>query len=313
MMQDDFRFFKLSKSSRLLLSGGLFAAGIALELALRASMFFPGIVLVIAGWWPLMLRKATNKPEDQNLEEWRPVTMAEVDRLDDGLRESKKLRKKTRSVSTGLALGLGIPFMVVFLGLSAAMDRLDLYFIGVNAVALLVPALFFGRVRVFTPTDIAMKMPCFRALLAEKLPEGVAVAPYLRFDKDKSGADIPEDLRLLFELKRPPADLVGVQVQAAINNGPNGAVPYMYAVVLTKGKSGPSHKVAQRVKSSGFEVEVGGDDNYGTVVLRQETGGGGYETKVDDCRKLLRLCVKVLQVIEGEGGKVAGGASPAKA
>jgi hypothetical protein len=297
-MQDDFRFFKLGLSSRLLLAGGLFAAGVALELALVDAMAI-GIVVALAGWAPLMLRRATNKPDDQGLEEWRPVPMAEVDRLDDGLRESKKLRKRTRSVSTGLALGLGLPAFLVFLGASAALGRNDLYFSGANAALFLVPALFFGRVKVFTPADISMKMPCFRALLAEKLPEEVAVAPYIRFDKDASGADVPEDLRLLYELKRSPADLVGIQVQAAINNGPNGAVPYMYAVVLTKGKAGPSYKVAGRVKASGYEIEVGGDDEYGTVVMRQETGDGGYETKPDDCKRLLALCLKVLKGLAG--------------
>jgi hypothetical protein len=296
-MQDDFRFLKLGLASRLLVSGGLFAAGIALELAMRAGMFLPGILVVAAGWFPLMLKKATNKPDDQGLEEWRPVPMAEIDRLDDGLNESRKLRRKTRSLSTGLALGLGIPAFVVFLALTAAFERADLAFIGVNAVVLLVPALFFGRVAVFTPSEIAMKMPCFRAILAEALPEGCAMAPYIRFDKDKAGADVPEDLRLLLELKRSPSDLVGVQLQAAINNGPNGAVPYMYAVVLTKGKKGPAYALAERFRRVGYEVEAGGDEEYGTVVIRQETSGGGYETKPRDCVALLTLCREILSSI----------------
>jgi hypothetical protein len=301
-MADDFRFFKLSLASRLALAGGLFAAGAAIELAMRGGPLFPGLLVVLSGWLPLMLKRATNKPEDQGLEEWRPVPMAEVDRLDDGLRESKKLRKRTSSVSAGLALGLGIPVLLIFLGVSAAAGRTDVYLVGANAAAFLAPALLFGRVKVFVPSEIAMKMPCFRAMLAESLPPGVAAAPYIRFDKDKSGADVPEDLRLLYELKRPPADLVGVQVQAAINNGPNGAVPYMYAVVLTKGRSGPSYDVARRVKSPGFEIETGGDDEYGTVVMRQETDGGGYETSPSDCAKLLALCLKVLAAIESKGG-----------
>jgi len=296
MMQDDFRFFKLGIASRLVLAGCLFLAGVALELALVGFILL-GVIVALAGWLPLMLKNATNKPEDQGLEEWRPVPMAEVDKLDDAMTESGKLRKKTRSVSTGVALGLGIPAFLIFLIASAVMGRSDLIFAAWNAVVFLVPALFFGRVKVFTPAEIAMKMPCFRALLAEKMPEAVAVAPYIRFDKDKAGADVPEDLRLLYELKRSPADLVGIQVQAAINKGPNGAVPYMYAVVLTKGKEGPSYKAASRVKSSGYEIEVGGDDQYGTVVMRQETGNGGYQTTPSDCARLLTLCLKVFEAI----------------
>jgi hypothetical protein len=293
-MQDDFRFFKLGLASRLAVAGGLFAAGIAIELSLSVAI---GLMVALAGWAPLMLKKATNKPDDQGLEEWRPVPMAEIDRLDDGLASSKKLRRRTRSVSTGLALGLGVPALAVVLCISAAMGRSDAALIAANAAIFLVPAFLFGRVKVFTPADIAMKMPCFRALLAERLPDEVAVAPYLRFDKDKSGADVPEDLRLLFELKRSPADLVGIQVQAAINKGPNGAVPYLYAVVLTKGKAGPSYKIAQREKAAGFEVEPGGDDEYGTVVIRQETGDGGYATTPEDCMRLLGVCLKLLAVL----------------
>lgn len=297
-MQDDFRFLKLGLTSRLIVAGGLFAAGVALELALGKVSAF-GIAVSLVGWVPLMLKKATNKPDDQGLEEWRPVPMAEVDRLDDGLAESKKLAKRIRGVSSGLAIALGGTALAVFLGISAIMGRDDLWLCAVNAAIFLVPALFFGRVSVFTPSEITMKMPCFRALLAESLPEEVAIAPYIRFDKDKSGADCPEDLRLLYELKRSPADLVGIQVQAAVNNGPNGAVPYMYAVVLTKGKDGPSYKIAQRVKSAGYEIEVGGDDEYGTVVIRQETSGGGYETSPADCKKLLKLCLGTIKAIGG--------------
>jgi hypothetical protein len=99
----------------------------------------------------------------------------------------------------------------------------------------------------------------------------------------------------MYELKRPPADLVGIQVQASINNGPNGAVPYMYAVVLTKGKSGSSFKIAERAKVRGYEIEPGGDEEYGTVVIRQKTGGSGYETTPKECVRLREICMKLLE------------------
>jgi hypothetical protein len=296
-MRADFRFFKLGLASRLLLSGGVFASALALELVLgeKGGAFLLGLPVLILGWFPLMLKKASNKPEEQGLaEEWRPVPMAEVDRLDDGLRESKKLKREVRSVSTGLALGLGIPFLVIFMGVTSVLGRGDLAFVGLNAAFLLAPALLFGKVKVFVPDDISLKMPCFRALLEEKTPEGIVVAPYLRFDKDRAGGDIPEDLRLLYELKRPPADFVGIQVQAAINDGPQGDVPYMYAVVLTKGKQGSSYDLAKRTRAEGYEVEAGGDDSFGTVVIRQTTDNGGYETTGNDCKQLLRTCQKLL-------------------
>jgi len=296
-MTDEFKFWKLGLGSRLVLAGGLFASGIALALAFRWGVL-PGLALVAAGWLPLMLRAATNKPDDQGLEEWRPVTMAEIDRLEDGLHASKQLKRKTRNVGPIVLAALASPFVFAGIVGTAVAGRTDLSFVVGVAIILLVPALFFGRVRVFMPKDINFKMLSFRALLSEPLPEGVAVAPYIRFDKDPAGRDVPEDLRIMFELKRPPADLVGVQVQAAINNGPNGPVPYLYAVVITKGGSGPTFEKARFLKPRGYKVEAKAEGEYGTVVVRQATSGRGYHTTPDDCRELAKVCTDFLSTLK---------------
>jgi len=291
-MQSDFRFFKLDLGARLILAGAFFAAAVEIQIAFSTSY---GFAVAALGWFPLMLRSATNKPDDRGLEEWRPAPISEIDRLDDGLRQSRDLRKRTRNWGKSLGVGLGIPLLIAYLVVTAATGRLDYWLAGYDLAFFLVPAIFFGRINVFAPPAIEMKMPCFRAFLSNKLPEAMVVAPYVRFDKDKSGADIPEDLRLLVELKRPPADLVGVQIQAAINSGPSGSVPYMYAVVLTKGKAGRSYKTAADLQLPGYVVEAGGDGDYGTVVIRQE----GYQTSPDDCDKLQRICVEFLTSIAG--------------
>ena len=44
----------------------------------------------------------------------------------------------------------------------------------------------------------------------------------------------------MVEPRRKPADFLGAQFQVAVNNGPNGAVPYLYAVFLCRGK-GPTY------------------------------------------------------------------------
>lgn len=293
-MKKEFRFFDLSLPARLVIAGALYALGAGLELFLRLPLA-AGAVFAILGWFPLMLKGVTNRPEDQGLEEWRPVTMAEIDRLDDGLRESKKLRARLFSPRALLIFLVVAPILLILWLAGRATGRADLAFLAFHGAFFVVPALFFGRVSVYEPADIALKMPCFRALSSQAMPEGLVLAPYLRFDKDKKGADVPEDLRFLLEKKRSPEDLVGVQLQAAINKGPNGAVPYLYAVVLTKGRGGPSHAAASRLHPSGYEVEAGGDEDYGTVVIRQKTSGSGYQTDPEDCERLFSLCQKLLQ------------------
>jgi hypothetical protein len=293
MMQSDFRFFNLSLGARLIVAGAFFFA--AVEIQIGSSTAF-GLAIAALGWLPLILRRATNKPDDRGLEEWRPAPISEIDRLDDGLRQSKDLRRKTRNWAQSLGLSLGIPLLIGLRAVTAFTGREDYWLAGLDTAFFLVPAIFFGRINVFAPSAIEMKMPCFRAFLSKKLPEAMVAAPYIRFDKDKSGADIPEDLRLLVELKRPPADLVGVQIQAAINRGPAGNVPYVYAVVLTKGRSGRSYKTAEQLQIPGHLVEAGGDGDYGTVVIRQ----AGYATSPDDCVELQRICVRVLTSIADE-------------
>jgi hypothetical protein len=293
----EFRFFDLGLPARLVMAGGLFALGAAAELFLPLP-FIVGAAVAALGWIPLALLPATNRPKDQGREEWRLVGMKEVDRLDESLRETRKLRAKMRSPLTLLLFLVLLPLLLIVLFAGMAAHRGDLVYVALNAVVFLVPALFFGRVKLFVPATVAMKMPCFRAVLAEKAPEGLVFAPYIRFDKDEKGLDVPEDLRLLLELKRPPEDLVGIQIQAAVNNGPNGAVPYLYAVVLTHGASGPAHARAARFKARGYEIEPGGDGEYGTVVIRQETSGGGYCTTPDDCRRLASLCFNLLASLQ---------------
>lgn len=291
--ESDFRFFSLGAPARYALSSGLLAAGAAFGVVFP-RLSFAGFAISALGWAPLFLRRATNRPDDQGLEEWRLVGMAEVDRLADSLKEARSLRRRMRSSLSGLLAFLAIGAMAFALIASAASGRADIAYLAAVAGVCLVPGLFFGRVSVFRPKEIAEKEPSFVAFLSERPPEGVTVAPYIRFDKDSKGRDVPEDFRLLLEAKRPPADLVGIQVQCAMNKGPNGEVPYLYAVVLTRGKKGPSYETARRFRARGYEVEAGGDEEYGSVVIRQQTGGGGYYTTPHDCTRLAEVCFEAL-------------------
>ncbi len=283
-----FRFFRMGPAARLVLAGGLFALGAALQVGLGV---LPGTLVILSGWIPLRLRRVTNKPKDQGLEKWKPVTAAEVDRLLDAFSRAGKLRRASGGRSalrilTGVLLMVAVP---VSFGVSGGAGLVAL-----DALLFLFPALFFGKVKVFTPGLIAQKLLGFEAIRSEPLPEGFVLTPYIRFDQDEEGQDVPEDLRFLLEPRKKSGDLVGVQFQTAINNGANGPVPYMYAVVLTRGRNGPVYASLKGISARGYEVERGGDEEYGTVVIRQATGGGGYHTKPDQCRKLFRLAASAV-------------------
>lgn len=282
-MNQEYKYLKLSTQSRFVIVVLLYAAAPLIQFL--TGNFIPGIPLYILSWPFLMLKPLTNKPDDQGFEEWKPVGTDEIDRLYENLKESKKLRARF-GIQWGCAVGIiilsGLTVFFMVMGLKTEIGWLML-----NIFLMLIPAMFFGNARIFVPRELEMKAGSFYALLARQLPKGTVITPYLRFDKDPKGKPIPEDIRMMLELKRHPGDFMGVQFQIAINNGPNGAVPYMYAVILTHGKSGLSYAQAKSknwmgVYKTRFAVEAGGDNEYGTVVIRQHTAGGGYHTTGSD-------------------------------
>lgn len=289
-MDYEFSSMKLSLSARLAFAAGLFSVGALLQILFGWGLL-PGLIAIILGYIPLRLKPITNKPADQGLEEWRPVSMAEIDKLADTLRESKAIFGK--SIGGRVLMVMLAGAVAIAAGVSLAFSP-DLSLILADGLLFAVPAMFFGRVKAFVPHVLSLKMPCFQALFAERIPEHVVVTPYLRFDKDKNGGDVPEDIRLMIEPKRKPDDFVGVQVQAAINKGPSAEVPYLYAVILTKGK-GASYRRFEDLRAGGYEIEAGGDEAYGSIVVRQETSGTGYATKPSDCVRLFSLICGILK------------------
>jgi hypothetical protein len=147
------------------------------------------------------------------------------------------------------------------------------------------PLFASGLIRLWQPTEMTMKVQTFSAILDESPGEAFAMTPYIRFDKDKEGRQIPEDVRFMLELRRNPEDFVGVQFQIAINSGPNGKVPYMYAVFICRGE-GPSFLRISAMDFDSFVKETEPDQDYSTVVIRQPTESGGYHTTAANCRRL---------------------------
>lgn len=88
----------------------------------------------------------------------------------------------------------------------------------------------------------------------------------------------------MVEPRRKPEDFLGVQLQVALKNGPNGTVPYLYAVFHCRGK-GPTFEAVSGMDFGDLIGEIAGDDEYGYVVVRQQTSGGGCRTDAGGCTR----------------------------
>jgi len=285
--------------ARLAALAGFAALGMAVQILLPGGGgFILGLLLMVPGLVLASAKNYRNKPMDIGLEDWQPASAAEFNRVRANLSLTKESRfsifyKGGLGVAAIVVLGV-VSFFLLGSGRSFAAT------LCIDVLVLLIPLLFTGNVSLWTPKELARKMGAFEAIVTSEPTEGgpIIITPDLRLDKDKEGRQIPEDIRLMVEPRRKPADFLGVQVQVAINNGEHGAVPYMYAVFLCRGK-GETYQALAAARFGDYVREPGGDKEYGFVVVRQRTESGGYHTTPDDCRELYAMVKEKLLALNG--------------
>jgi hypothetical protein len=298
-MQQTYAVPNIALPLRLAAYAGFAALGIAVQILLPgAGGVLFGALLMVPGLVLVWIKSYRNKPIDLGFEDWQPVSADEFARVQNNLELTKEKR-----FSAFYKTGFGV-FILIILVLLVPVSwifstgPLPLFFL--DAAILLLPVLFGSNVRLWTPKELAFKMHGFDTIVKNEQTEGgdIIITPYLRLDKDKEGRRIPEDIRLMVEPRRKPEDFLGVQFQIAINNGPNGPVPYMYAVFLCKGK-GTTFGKLEKEDFGSMVTEPGGDEKYGCIVVRQQTSGTGYHTKDTDIRNLFSLVKKKLLSLTG--------------
>jgi len=285
--------------ARLVIFAGFAILGFGVQVLLPDG---PGVLLgpliMVPGLLFVSARSFRNKPMDIGNENWQAASVREFDRIKSNLQLT---RHKPFAVIYRPGFGWFVAVVLALAGGVLAMrGRPSAALVAFDALVLLVPFLLTGNVMLWTPQELAFRMRVFDPILSTEQAEGgdIIITPYLRLDKDGEGHEIPEDIRLMVEPRRKPADFLGVQLQVAVNKGPNGNVPYMYAVFLCRGKGDTFRKVSAW-RFDDFVKEPGGDAEYGYVVVRQETSGTGYHTTDADVRRLYETVTKKLLTIDG--------------
>ena len=290
---------RVALPARLAIFAGFAVAGFCLQILAPPGLgFVLGTALMIPGLVFVSAHGFRNKPMDVSQEDWQPASVREFDRIKSNLQLTRQKRFSViyRSgfgwfVAVALALGSLVLFMS------------DLRFAALvtfDALVLLIPFLLTGNVKLWTPSELAFRMRVFDPILSTEEAEGgdIVITPYLKLDKDKEGHEVPEDIRLMVEPRRKPTDFLGVQLQVAVNKGPNGTVPYLYAVFLCRGK-GETYQKLSAMGYDEFVKEPGGDKEYGYVVVRQKTSGTGYHTTDADVRRLYAMVKEKLLSMKG--------------
>ena len=284
---------------------------------------FAGIALLIIPLWFLKTKNFSNRPKldkapvkkakagkSKSIKEekgtWKAVSMTEIDRLRDWIGTVRKVKIPFFYSRAFGALATFITFFVIVFSVVLTIFSGSVgFFIILDLYLIVFPFLYFARIEKWVPA-ISSRLDYFTPVLNAELPGSLRLSPSLLFDKN-GGDNMPSDIRLMVapgantpqEIRN---ELLGAQFQLACNNGPNGEVPYIYAVFITKGM-GAIWQVLKEIKSARYITEPGssaeGDETYGTVVFRQDTKcrSDGYHTNESDVRELLGLVVKSLEAI----------------
>jgi hypothetical protein len=290
---------KVAFPARLAAFAGLAAVGLALQVLIPDGYgFFPGILVMVPGLLFVAAKNFRNRPMDIGKEDWQPVSVREFDRIKSNLQLTKE-----KHYAVIYRTGFGVFIFIALAIFSFILWSGDLplgALVVFDGLVLLIPFLFTGNVSLWTPTELAFRMRVFDPILSTEQAEGgdIVITPYLRLDKTKEGQQIPEDIRLMVEPRRKPADFLGVQLQVAVNKGPNGNVPYLYSVFLCRGK-GDTYQALSALRFDDYVREPGGDKEYGYIVVRQKTSGTGYHTTEADVRRLFAMVKEKLQALKG--------------
>ena len=335
-MKVEFLHTSLSKRTRFIIAFSIYVLSAFVQVILTKAGNAPVILrfiafgLLVVPLWFLKVRNFSNKPAVEKTTadkaqagkisagnsktapmqagSWMTVTMTELDRLRDRIRATKKIKiPKIYSPAFAVIISFFSVFFLFsfFMIIAIVTDYIAAgFFIALELYLIFFPFLWFARIEKWTP-GISGKIEAFGPVFDGELPKKIQLLPMFFNGPDDT---VPSDIRLMLvpgpgaaqELKD---ELVGAQFQITYNKGPNGEVPYMYAVFITKGK-GKIWQSLANTGASGYVTEPGSSTEdgtvYGTVVLRLDTKSrsDGYHTNKNDVKKLLGLVTRALEQLE---------------
>lgn len=271
--------------ARLGAAGALFAVG-AYLVFLTPNMF-PGLVLVLLGHIPLWVRTQSLAPggaTPDHEDVWVPVEEGWYERIEGQERKAAKWDATPWDATNalGCAVLLGFAVAIMFLGFILSSISADggsriLFF----SSGLFLPLWLSGKRTQWSPSELRIKAEALehaKAALAAASTRELELVPMLALREGKRGR-YPVDARLMV---RPSdsgdSELIGVQIQVALNNVRGRDYPYLYCVVLAK----PGYDFPRVAGDGPWVYEYEDKDDVSYVVVRQyaDNSGGWHTTPV---------------------------------
>jgi hypothetical protein len=288
---------------RFLVSGALFAAGLAAWCLASGPAAAAGLVLLLAGHLPLWVRTQKTAPggaTPQHEDVWAPVEDGWLERVESLEKGGERWDSTPWDVSnaTGclslVALLLALAVACFLVGTVSGADALAR--VAIAAPLLFVPLWLNGMRTTWNPSELRKKgqaLAVARAAVEETGGKDFELVPLLALREGRRGR-YPVDARLMARPAREDASgFLGVQVQVAMNNVQGTDYPYLYAVILGKDAfrlpPGPD-----RARAAGLDLvfEDGTSEGVRYRVVRQHADkSGGWHTEPEHIRGIVATAI----------------------
>jgi hypothetical protein len=154
----------------------------------------------------------------------------------------------------------------------------------VDAAVLILPHWITGTRRVWRPLTLRQQINALEGALAaiDRYREPACqIQPMFELAGEGKGR-IPVGARVFIRFPDGPEQLLGLQLQVALNSVQGTNYPYLYAVLIAKRSFGLSTHYGGRIRQAcaGLTVETNVEQDVEVVVIRQyTTKTSGYHTK----------------------------------
>lgn len=279
----------LNYRRRMQISFALISLGFVIQWL--TSMAFPGVLVILAGNFLLLVTGYHNKIEFGSFKpsaEWQKVDLQQLGELADLEKKIKKWDRSLMDISNPMGLILFV--VLLFLLFSWTVNSQGgSQIIAIDAAALLMPHWLTGFRRMLRLPGLMVKVDSIKDLLAS---QGSGADTYqlellmlLKGEEEK----LPADVKIKIMPNEALDKFMGLYGQVVINAVQGKSYPYFYMVLVAKKDSQLKSLYQTYTPPPGVISEFKRQKAVDVFIVRQKTSKtSGYHTEPDRIREIFR-------------------------
>lgn len=280
--------------------------------------FWPGLVLLGLATSMSLVKGYDLTPEAMDKsEKWGQVTPDEYARIKARQKDLKRWDLDALDITNLFGCSVFIVSallaLVIWLVLLAQPGHVGAFW-ALDCIVLLAPHWFTGVKRYLRQNRLLIKINLLEKIMADiSAASDIQVLPMLATRVTREDKRFPTDARLMLRMVGAPASFLGIQVQISINSVQGADYPYLYCVLLSRGKAGCFTRARDILKGmpefrkTVLTIEPSNEDGVDVLVIRQTTTKtSGYHTKPNHALFIVNFAVNAARRLCSAGSAADG-------